>query len=134
MAQEGISLTLAQQIEVVSLYSSAAQSILAVATEPGWNVIGAFPMPTTASVRLDVLGSVSDTSLVMTTRLYCVTPGYLGEVSGSRAQLASIIDTEVFSGRFTLLGGRLYQVQAQVVGNAGDDYFGLVRRAAPAGY
>lgn len=133
MAQVGISLTLAQMIDVLSLYSSAAQSILGVEAAPGWNVIGAFPMPVSADIKLDVVGSVSHASLIMTARLYCVTPGFIGEVSGSRAQLSSVIDAEVFSGRFGLVGGRLYQVQCQVVGNAGDSYFGIVRRAAPAG-
>src|SRR3954454_14329922 len=121
-----LALTKAETIEILSLYSSAQQSIIAVATEPGWNVIGAFPMPTTAEIRLDLVGSVSDDSLLMTCRMYCVTPGFIGEVAGSRAQLSSTIDAEVFSSQFTLAGGRLYQVQCQVVGNAGDDYFGLV--------
>lgn len=129
----GLALTTEQVIEILSMYSSSAQSIVAVVTEPGWNVIGAFPMPTTADIRLDVIGSVSDPALTMTARLYCVTPGSVGEVSGSRASIASAIDTEVFSAQFTLQGGCLYQVQVQVVGAAGDNYFGLVRRAAPAG-
>jgi hypothetical protein len=130
---QGFALTQEQIIEIISVYSSAAQSILAVAAEPGWNVIGAFPMPTTADIRLDVIGSVSDPTLTMECRVYCVTPGFVGEVSGSRAQLNSTVDVEVFSGHFPLTGGRLYQMQCQVVGNVGDGYFGLVRRAAPAG-
>jgi hypothetical protein len=129
----GVALTTEQTIDILSLYSSAAQSILAVAAEPGWNVIGAFPMPITADIRLDVIGSVSDPSLMMSVRVYCVTPGSVGVVSGSLVKLASLIDTEVFSGVFTLTGGLLYQVQAEVVGAAGDSFFGLVRRAAPAG-
>lgn len=129
----GLALTTEQTIEILSLYSSSAQSILAVAAEPGWNVIGAFPMPTTADIRLDVIGSVSDPSLAMNARMYCVSPGFVGIVSGSSVQLTSVVDVEVFSGQFTLVGGLLYQVQAEVVGNAGDSYFGLVRRAAPAG-
>lgn len=127
----GLALTTQQILEIISMYSSAQESIIAVAAEPGWNVIGAFPMPTTANVLLDVIGSVSDSSLTMTTRVYCVTPGFVGEVSGSRVQLSSTIDTEVFSAQFALTGSRLYQVQAEVVGAAGDDFFGMLRRAAP---
>jgi hypothetical protein len=130
---ESLALSLEQTIDILSLYSSAAQSILAVATEPGWNVIGAFPMPTSADIRLDVIGSVSDPSLTLTARVYCVTAGYAGEVGGSRVLIASTIDVQAFSNKFRLTGRRLYQVQVQVVGNAGDNYFGLVRRAAPAG-
>ncbi len=128
---EGLALTLEQSIEVVSMYSSSAQSVIAVATEPGWNVIGAFPMPATALIRLDMIGSVSDALLVMTARAYCITPGAVGEVSGSRVVLASVTDVRVLSGSFSLTGNRLYQVQVQVVGAAGDDYFGLVRRLSP---
>lgn len=129
----GLALTTEQVIEILSLYATSQQPILAVAADPGWNVIGAFPMPTTADIRLDVIGSVSDPSLTMIARLYCVTPGFVGEVSGSRVQLTSMIDVEVFSSQFTLPGNMLYQVQVEVVGNAGDSYFGYVRRAAPAG-
>lgn len=129
----GLALTTQQTVEILSLYSSSQFSIGAVTAAPGWNVVGTFPMPTTASIRLDLIGSVSDPSLVMTARIYCVTPGFVGQVSGSLVSLASMLDVEMFSGLFELVGGRLYQVQAQVVGGAGDSYFGLVRRAAPAG-
>lgn len=129
----GLALTQAQIIEILSLYSSATEAIVAVAVAPGWRVIGAFPMPTSANIRLDVLGSVSDASLAMTTRLYDITPGFIGPVSGSDAQIMSLIDAEIFSGVFGLIGSHRYQVQSQVVGNAGDNYFGTVRRAAPAG-
>lgn len=129
----GLALTAQQTIDILSLYATSQEPVLAVATEPGWTVIGGFPMSTSADIRLDVTGSVSDVSLVLNTRLYCITPGFVGEVSGSRVQLTGLIDTQVLSGKFTLFGGRLYQVQAEVVGNAGGSYFGYVRRAAPAG-
>ena len=128
----GLALTKEETIEILSLYATSQQPVLAVAADPGWNVIGSFPIPTTADIRLDVTASVSDPSLTLIVRMYCVTPGFTGEVSGSRVQLNSTIDAEVFSAQFTLTGGRLYQVQAEVTGNAGDNYFGYVRRAAPA--
>jgi hypothetical protein len=129
----GLALTTEQTIEILSLYSSSQDRIDAVATAPGWNVIGGFPMPTTADIRLDVFGLVSDASLNMTVRLYDVTPGSVGAVNGSDVHITSTTDDQEFSGVFTLTGGRRYQVQCQVVGNAGDNYFGCVRRAAPAG-
>lgn len=111
--------------------TTTVASIVAVTSEPGWNVIGEFPMDATLDATLDVMGSVSDASLTLTALVYCVTAGSVGEVAGSRAQLTSTIGARVFSGRFRLTSGMSYQVRAQVVGNAGDNFFGLVRRAAP---
>jgi len=111
---------------------TSATPILAVVNEPGWQVIGAFAPDSDGDANLTVIGSVSNVALTMTARLYCVETGFVGEVSGSRAIIASTVDALVSSGRFTLFGGRLYQVHVQVVGNAGEDYFGLVRSAAPA--
>jgi hypothetical protein len=81
--------------------------------------------------RLDLIGSVSDASLELTCRLYCVTPGAVGEVPGSRSVIDSTTEARAFSSRCKLTAGCLYQVQAQVVGGEGDDYFGFVRRATP---
>lgn len=129
----GLALTKEETIEILSLYATSNRSIVAVAVEPGWEVIGNLGrFPVTADIRLDVTGIVSDDSLVLTTRLYCVTAGFIGEVSGSRVQLSSTIDDQAYSSQFTLTGGRVYQVQSQIVGNEGSDYFGYVRRAAPA--
>jgi hypothetical protein len=132
-ALSGLALTQEQIIEILSLYATAMDPIDAVSEAPGWCVIGGFPMPTNADIRLDVMGSVSDESLVMTTRLYDITPDWVGPVNGSEAQTTSTTGAEVFSGIFTLLGGHLYQVQSQVVGNVGTTFFGTVLRAAPAG-
>lgn len=130
----GLALTTQETIEILSLYSSAAERIDAVAVEPGWNNIGALPMPVTADIRLDALGSVSDGSLVMTIRLFDTTDGSAGPVSGSETVIASTTpDTQAFSGTFTLLGSRNYQMQCQVVGAAGDGFFGQVARVAPTG-
>jgi hypothetical protein len=129
----GLALTKEETIEILSLYATSNRPILAVAVEPGWEVIGSLGrFPATADIRLDVTGIVSDSSLVLTTRLYCVSPGFVGEVSGSRVALSSTVDDQAYSSRFTLTGGRVYQVQSQIVGNEGNDYFGYMRRAAPA--
>ena len=111
--------------------TTSLASILAVASEPGWNVLGTFPLDTEIDAKLDVIGSVSDDSLLMTVRIYCVEDGLVGEVTGSRATISSTIDRRAYSSRIKLKANVLYQVQAQVVGGAGDDFFGLVRRAAP---
>ena len=129
----GLALTKAETIEILSLYATSNRPLLGRAVGPGWEVIGSLGrFPVTADIRLDVTGIVSDSSLVLTTRLYCTTWGFVGEVSGSRVQLASTVDDQAYSSQFTLVGGRVYQVQSQVIGNEGDSYFGYVRRAAPS--
>jgi hypothetical protein len=131
---QGLAVTTEQIIEILSVYATAEQYLEAVAATPGWYVIGGFPMPATADLRLDVIGSVSDDSaLQLRVRLYCVTPGQLGVVSGSEATLNSETDVQAYSGKITLTGGRLYQFQAEVTGAAGANYFGAVRRATLAG-
>lgn len=133
MAQSGLALTPDQAVEIISMYSSSAFSILAVASAPGWNVVGTFPIDVSCRARLDAIACVSDDTLTLSARLYCVTPGSVGEVPGTRVTLNSMIDARVLSTAADLVGGRLYQVQAQVVGDEGDDFFGIVRRAAPSG-
>lgn len=130
---QGFALTTEQIIEIISAYSAPEREVDAVAATPGWNVIGAFPMPATAKLRLDVIGSVSHASLTLRCRLYCVTPGAVGVVSGSEVVITSQSDVEAFSGVVDLVGQRLYQIQCEVTGAAGTGLFGVVRRAAPAG-
>lgn len=129
---EGLALSDAERIEIISMYATSARQVDAVAADPGWEVIGGFPMRASADVRLSVLGSVSDPSLTLTALLYCVSVGFEGEVSGSRAVLTgNTIDAEAFSARCTLSGGRLYQVWIEVTGASGLAFYGQVRRAAP---
>lgn len=130
---QGFALTQEQIIEVLSVYATAEQYIDAVAATPGWTVIGGFTMPATADIRIDVLGSVSNASLTLRTRLYCVTPGAVGVVSGSEATLNTVADSDVQSGVFSLTAGRIYQFQTEVVGAAGAAFFGVVRRACLVG-
>jgi len=130
---QGFALTLEQIIEIISVYATAEQYIDAVAATPGWYVIGGFTMPATADLRTDVMGSVSDANLQERVRLYCVSPGSVGPVSGSEATLNSLTDIQAFSGVVTLTAGRVYQFQAEVTGGAGAGLFGSVRRATLAG-
>jgi hypothetical protein len=130
MAQSGIALTPEQIIEILSMYSSSAERVDAVAVAPGWTVIGGFPMPQTATIRISALGSVSDVALTMSFRLYRTDVGFAGVVAGSSVVITSLTDVENFSSLFELPRGQ-YQVQCQVVGAAGVTYFGNARRVAP---
>jgi hypothetical protein len=131
---QSLELTKEEQIEVISIYSSPEKSIDPVVSSPGWVVVGAFQMPITATIRLELIGLVSDASLTMNARLYCVTPAHYGTVSGSAISLTSLLEAQEFSGLFELLGNRLYQVQVEVVGHAsGSGYSGVVHRVAPLG-
>ena len=129
---------LADLIEAVgpALYAtSAQQSVLAVEDEPGWNVVGAFRSnSTTSSSTFSAIACVSDDSLLMTIRLYDVTPGSVGAVAGAALLINSTTDIYAQTGsNFTLAQGHIYQVQVQVVGAVGVDYFGTVRRISTNG-
>ena len=127
----GLGLTTEQIIEILSAYAAPQSEVAAVADTPGWAVLGAFEMPITADeIVLSVVGSVSDASLTMRVRLFCITPTFVGEVSGSIATITSTTDVQVNSGSFELTGGRLYQFQAEVTGDDGDEFFGVVESAA----
>ncbi len=130
---QGFALTQEQIIEVLSVYATAEQYLDAVAATPGWYVIGGFDMPASADIRVTVIGSVSNASLILKVRLCCVTTGFVGAVSGSDAQLSTVTDSEAFGGTVSLVGGRTYQFQAEVTGTSGVNYFGTVRRATLAG-
>lgn len=106
-----------------------ARSLFAVAATPGWEVIGAFTPASTASAPLDVIGAVSDASLTLRVRLYCVTAGSVGVVADSTVSITSTVDLAASSASLALTGGRTYQYQAEVTGNAGAAYFGTVRSA-----
>lgn len=125
---EGIGLTTGTQVEIIAAYSASHREILAVDTTPGWYVVGAFQMSATAKVRLELIGSVSDTGLVLRARLFDVD---LGEpVSGSTAQLSTDVDSRALSGVFSLTGPKLYQIQAEVTGDSGDAEFGVMKSAS----
>jgi hypothetical protein len=126
---KGFGLTYEQIVEVLSVYATAEQQIAAVDDSPGWHVLGTFTMPASAQLVTDVFASVTDSSLLCRVRLYDITPGFVGEVSGSRAETNATHDNQVWSGVITLEGGHIYQWQAEVVGDSGDGFFGVVRRA-----
>jgi hypothetical protein len=130
----GFALTTEQIIEILSAYSAPSQEIEAVAATPGWHVIGALRMPVTFDgLQLTAIGSVSDASLTMRVRLYCITPGFVGPVSGASLTIASTTDVSAESGLFDLVGQRLYQFQAEVTGDVGDGLFGVIESASLQG-
>lgn len=128
---ESLALTQEERLQIVSMYATSEKGILAVSADPGWEVLGVFPMRVSADVRLDLLASVSDPSLTLTALLYCISVGFEGEVAGSRVSLSTTIASEQLSTKCMLQGGRLYEIWAEVVGNAGAAYFGKVFRAGP---
>ena len=112
--------------------SSASQQVDAVSSAPGWTVCGGFFTSKTSTIYLDVIGSVSDATLTMTFRLYDITTGSVGIVSGSTvSSITSTVDTRAVSGSFSVIANHQYQIQCQVVGNVGIDFFGTVQRVAP---
>lgn len=120
-------LTSDSTIEIISAYTATNQTIAAVASAPGWHVVGLFFLPVNATCRLEALGGVSDDSLVMTVRLFDLTA--VAAVSGSEATIDKIADERETSGVITLAGGRNYQIQAQVLGGAGADLYGSLKGA-----
>lgn len=122
-----IALTTGKTVEVISAYAAPATPINAVVESPGWNVVGAFRVPVSAKGRLEIVGIVSDADLVMTARLYDLTA--VEVVGGSIAQVdGETTDTFARSGVFEFIGGHVYQVQAEVVGDVSDGY-GVLKSA-----
>lgn len=125
----GIALTQDVEVHVLASYVAGLHDIDAVATSAtGWHVCGEFRMAETEAVRLEIFGNVSDPSLVLRVRLFCVEDDagvdVAAEVSGSAAQLSSTVNARATSGAFELQGGRLYEFQMQVYGGVSTSLFG----------
>lgn len=121
---EGLALTAAEVIEALSTYAATDQTVPAVTTTPGWHVVGAFRMRISFDVRLAALASVSLGGLTLNARLFDLitnTP-----VSGV-VTITSLVDLYAESAAMSLVGGHSYQMQVEVVGNSGVQYFGTVR-------
>lgn len=122
-----INTTAGNVVEVIAAYSASNQQIPGVAAAPAWVVIGAFYMPMTSDVRLEAIASVSDAGLVLTCRLFDVDGA--APVSGSDTPAtSSTVDGRMLSGAFALPGGKVYQVQAQCIGNSGES--AIIRSAS----
>jgi hypothetical protein len=121
---EGLALTAEALIEVLSTYSSTDKVVPAVPATPGWFVVGAFTLKVSAKAVLALIGSVSNASLTMHARLFDLTA--LVPVSGTIA-LTDLSDAQRTSPELSLVGGHVYQMQVEVLGDAGDDNFGSVK-------
>ena len=122
----GLLLTDNPELEVLTAYAAPEQPVSAVEESPGWFVIGAFHMPLTAQVRLELLGSVSEEGLFMRARLFCITEGQLGPIAASVFSLEDTTTVRKLSATFQLVGGRDYQMQIEVTGAEGPTSFGSV--------
>lgn len=128
---QGFALTSASSLEVIAAYAAPQTKIPAVATTPGWRVLGAFYLPKACDARIDALMMVSDASLTCRVRLYDVTAGVEASarvIAGSVAT-QSTTTTRVLGGVVSLSAGHIYQIQAEVTGNVGSAYFGVVPTA-----
>jgi hypothetical protein len=119
-----IGLSAGTTVEIISAYTATNQQLPAVPAEPGWYVVGTFYLPISARARLEIIGSVSDAGLTLRGRIFDMTDG--AEISGSHAETSSVLDDRETSGFVDLTGGRVYQIQAEVIGPSG---FGCVKSA-----
>jgi len=69
--------------KVPTVVFTPTNPVPAVAATPGLYVQGTFKSPTTTTTQLNVIGSVSSALLTMNLRVYCITAGFVGVVSGS---------------------------------------------------
>jgi hypothetical protein len=124
----GFALEEASSIEVIAAYSAPHTVVPAVASSPGWHVLGEFYLPkSVAKARLDALFMVSSDSLTCRVRLFDMTAK--AEVSGSRAQSQTTSPKRILSGVVALTGGRNFQIQAECTGGSGAGLFATVETA-----
>jgi hypothetical protein len=122
-----IATTNATTVMVISAYAASNQQLPAVASPPSWVVIGGFYMPMTETTRLEAVGSVAGGATGLSVRFFDVADAV--PVDGSLTEtIASAVDVRALSGAFELVGGKVYQVQAQCIGPSG---FGIIRTAQP---
>lgn len=130
---QGFALTTASSIEVIAAYSAPQTVIPAVAASPGWQALGSFYLPKSCSARLDALMMVSDASLTCRVRLYDVTVDATltaaARVIPGGVQTQSTTPVRQLGGVVSLKGGHTYQIQAEVVGDSGESFFGTVPTA-----
>jgi len=130
---QGFALTSASSVEIVAAYAAPLTTIQAVASTPGWIVLGAFYLPKSCDARLDAMMVVSDSSLTCRVRLYDVTVdsslGAAARVIPGGVSTSSETIVRQLGGVVALKAGHIYQIQAEVTGNSGDAYFGVVPTA-----
>jgi hypothetical protein len=128
----GFGLETAASIEVIAAYAAPQTLVPAVNATPGWRVLGAFYLPKTVVARLDAMMMVSDDSLTCRVRLYDATPGAMtpsARVIQGTVSTQSTTSVRALGPKVTLTGGHLYQIQCEVTGDEGDEFFGVVPTA-----
>ena len=121
---EGLKLGPDELLEVITTFSATEQAVPAVTATPGWFVVGAFRMRVTMRVLLSAIVSVSNTALTLRGRLFDMTAGVPVPVFLSTG---GMVDAYVQSGAAELRGGHVYQMQVEVVGGSGEEFFGSVK-------
>lgn len=124
---QGFALESASSVEVIAAYSAPHTAVLAVASAPGWYVVGAFYLPKAVRARLDAMITISSSGLTCTVRLYDMHAK--AAVSGATVSTTSQALERKLSGMVTLPGNRLYQIQAQCIGTVGDQRFAVIENA-----
>lgn len=128
-------LALTQDVEVQVLVANTAglHDIDAVVSSPGWYAAGAFRMPATALVRLEIFGNVSNSPLILRAKLYCLRKDdgttIAEDVSGSYVTVSEQVTARAVSGAFELLGGREYSIEFEITGGASSSLFGSLLTA-----
>ncbi len=113
-------------LEVVAAWVAPKRVVPAVASSPGWYVMGEYYLPKSTMAQLDVVGCVSDVSLTLRARLWDVQAA--APVPGE-VQIKKVDGDRVKGARVSLLGNRRYQVQVECTGGAGDTLFGVAETA-----
>lgn len=123
----GFAVEKVETLEVVAAWTAPQTVVTAVAAAPGWVSIGEYFLPKPVeSAFLELVGLVSANGLTLHLRLWDTASGtpVNGAVSTTSRSPARVVGERV-----SLQGARTYQVQAQCVGAAGDDKFGVVQTA-----
>lgn len=129
---QGFALEGASSVEVIAAYAAPQTLVPAVSATPGWRVLGAFFLPKTVVARIDTLMMVSDDSLTCRVRLYDATPGAIAAASRvvpGTASTQSTTTVHAYGPRVTLTGGHTYELQCEVTGDEGNEFFGVVPTA-----
>lgn len=125
MTMQGIATTEKTTVHIINAFTASNQQLAAQPATPAWYVVGAFFLEASAAAKLRAVGAVSVNGNTLRFRLYDVTS--VAPVSGSvTPNVTTLIDAKVESGTVDLVGGRIYQVQAECIGASG---YGVMRSA-----
>jgi len=128
----GYELLTTPELEVLAAYCSPQYEVPAVTVSPGWHVVGGFYLHATATLRLELIGLVSQSGLTMRARLFDLATNLpVASIAPSISGSVSTTEQRVVSAQAELTGGRTYQIQVEVTGGNAADEFGVVRSVAP---